>query len=145
MTSSEPWKPYEVHLGKVKTDKKDDRYSTLFQRVNEVWSHNNEIKYVYHDNKSDETILHSIEPSLIILGELTREKYDSDTLDIPLRRTFVSGDRHNRLNAGKIAEMWCIGPNRAQATMMATTQRGVRSVLLPISRRYRSDRMYNIK
>ena len=101
MTSSEPWKPYEVHLGKVKTDKKDDRYSTLFQRVNEVWSHNNEIKYVYHDNKSDETILHSIEPSLIMLGELMREKCDSDTLDIPLRHTFVSGDHHNRLNAGK--------------------------------------------
>ena len=80
-----------------------------------------------------------------MLGELTQEKYDSDTLDIPLQHTFVSGDHHNRLNAGKIAEMWCIGPNRARVTMMATTQRGVRSALLLISRRYRSDRMYNIK
>ena len=41
--------------------------------------------------------------------------------------------------------MWCIGPNRARATLMATTRRGVRSALLPISRRYRSDKMYNIK
>ena len=34
---------------------------------------------------------------------------------------------------------------RAQATLEATTQNDVRSEILPISRRYRSDRMYNVK
>ena len=41
--------------------------------------------------------------------------------------------------------MWGIGPKRAQATIDATTQRGTRSAVLPIARRYRADRMYNVQ
>ena len=82
--------------------------------------------YQYNDTSHDEAILHSIEPTLVALGELVSEVYDPSTLDIPIRRTFVNGDRHIRLNANKLAEMWCIGPQRAHATMTTTTQHGVR-------------------
>ena len=65
--------------------------------------------------------------------------------DIPARRTFVSTDRHNRTTAIELSERWGIGLKRANDTIKATTQRAVRSAILPISRRYRADRMYCVK
>ena len=73
----------------------------------------------------DESILHSIDQLLVTLGEMVSINYESGTLDIPIRRTFVSGDRHNKLDAHNLAELWCIGPQRAATTMLATTQHGV--------------------
>jgi hypothetical protein len=35
--------------------------------------------------------------------------------------------------------------NRAQKTIRVTTQRGVRSAILPISSRYRSERVFGVK
>ena len=111
MTSSIPWNPHKVHLSKVSIIMTDDRYNPLYKRINEVRRQNNTARYEYHDNKSDEAILHSIKPSLVTLSEMTQATYDSDTLDIPIRRTFISRDRHNQLSADKILEMWCIGSN----------------------------------
>ena len=93
---------------------------------------------------SDELILHSIEPTLVSLGELSTN-YNKALDDVPARRTFVSNDRHLKVSADKLAEMWCIGPKRASATILATTQKGIRSAILPISRRYRADCIYHLK
>ena len=60
--------------------------------------------------------------------------------DNPTDDTF-SRERHRQLSAESLAEVWLIGPNRAKATLSATTQNGVRSAILPLSRRYRADRM----
>ena len=38
-----------------------------------------------------------------------------------------------------------IGIDRANYTVKATLQRGTRSAILPISRRYRADRQYGVK
>ena len=38
-----------------------------------------------------------------------------------------------------------IGLERARQTLRATTQRGTRSALLPISRRYWADRQFGVK
>ena len=65
--------------------------------------------------------------------------------DIPARRTFISHDRHKQLSAESIAECWGIGIKRAKSTLLSTTQRGTRSAILPLSRRYRADRRYNLK
>ena len=66
-------------------------------------------------------------------------------VDVPARRTMVSTERHKKLKASEIAELWGIGPKRAEATLKATTQRGTRSAIMPISRRYRADRMFQVK
>ena len=71
--------------------------------------------------------------------------YHGEIDDIPARRTFVSGERHAVITADALAERWCIGPKRAHATLQVTTQRGVRSAILPLSRRYKADRMYNMR
>ena len=52
--------------------------------------------------------------------------------DIPARRSFISNDRHKKLTAESISELWGIGNSRAMATIDA-------------SRRYRADRQYNLK
>ena len=38
-----------------------------------------------------------------------------------------------------------IGLNQARATILATTQRGIRSAILPLSRRYHADRILNLR
>ena len=60
------------------------------------------------------------------------------------RRTFVSTDMHTTVTAEAIAENFLIVPDRAEQTLMATTQRGTRSAILLIARRYRADRMYDL-
>ena len=92
--------------------------------------------YEYNSNflSNDETVLHSIEPSLVSIAELHSA-----------RNTYKSQSKHQRVDANTIAKLWGIGFNRAKATLNCTTQRGSRSAILPLSRRYRADRMYSMK
>jgi hypothetical protein len=41
-----------------------------------------------------------------------------------------------------LSEQWNIGEKQAEATLRATRQRGTRSAILPLARRYRADRRY---
>ena len=75
----------------------------------------------------------------------TSPTYDTDTNDIPRIRTYVSHERHNKISADKISEILCIGPDKAAQMLRVTRQRGTRSAILPIGRRYRADRMYDVK
>ena len=68
-----------------------------------------------------------------------------DQLDTAPRRTFVCDEHHAKVSADLIAERFDIGPIRAQKTLRATTQRCVRSTILPISRRYCADRIIGVK
>jgi hypothetical protein len=63
--------------------------------------------------------------------------------DVVLPRTFLSKDHHPTVSVEDISERWCIGLVQANTTINVTTQQRVRSALLPLSRRYRTDRMYN--
>jgi hypothetical protein len=65
--------------------------------------------------------------------------------DLPGHKTFVSKQRHSAVTPEQLSERWNIGLNQAKQTIKVTTQRGVRSAILPLSRRYRTDRMYNQK
>ena len=102
--------------------------------------------YEYLDAESDEALLDSIDPSLVHVSQRIAEV---DTVyeqqDLPSRRTFVSMERHAKVSAELLADRFGIGPKRAQRTLRVTTQRGVRSAILPISRRYRADRVFGVK
>ena len=99
-------------------------------------------------------MLHIISPALVDLKEriiatvrtartIAQTSTETPYNYIPERRSFVSGDRHRKVTAEVLAGRFCIGTERAKATMQATTQQVVRLVLLPISRKYKADRMYN--
>ena len=77
---------------------------------------------------------------------LTRnEKVDTGTTDIPPTHTFVSSDRHSDVSAEQLSERWGIGLKAAKETLKKTTQRFLRSAVLPLSRRYRTDIMFERK
>ena len=61
---------------------------------------------------------------------------------VPTRRTFVSNKRHTAVTAAKLGDRWCIGLAQASETIRVTTQKGTRSAVLPLSRRYRADRVF---
>ena len=128
MTSGVLWDPHDVKLGEMSAMRRK------------------------HDDTADsDEFLKSIDPSLIMLKEMSTRHIQANNYidvtaeDIPARRSFISNDRHKKLTAESISELWGIGKSRAMATIDATTQFGTRSAILPLSRRYRADRQYNLK
>jgi hypothetical protein len=69
-------------------------------------------------------------------------RIDDVLTDVPLRRTFASNERHTTVTAAELSERWCIGLAQATNTIRITTQRGIRSATLPLSRRYKADRVF---
>ena len=156
MTDSHQWNPEDIMLGKVKTKKveapKFMRHICATYTSPFVASDGTKDLYEYIDPSSDEAILHDINPTLIALKELatyhnTKDQYAgaSEYEQLPARRTFTARGRHAKVTSEAIAELWCIGLRRARDTMGATTQYGTRSAVLPLSRRYKADRMYKVK
>ena len=62
--------------------------------------------------------------------------------DIPSASTFQSRERHSGITPADISERWYIRMSQANTPLNATTQRLVRSALLPLSCRYQVDCMY---
>ncbi len=62
-------------------------------------------------------------------------------IDVEARKTFISKERHSAVTSENLSKRWNIGLNQAKQTLKVTTQRGVRSAILPVSQRYRTDRM----
>ena len=151
ITSSVLWEPSEVTLGqatskRVTNEKRTVKKVGTLYNADHPYSHSTSDSFTYADPASIDSIIHQIEPSMIdikerIIKNIQTERYE----DIPARRTFISNDRHKGVTADNIAELWCIGKKKAEATLEATTQKGTRSAILPISRRYRADRVYNLR
>ena len=76
---------------------------------------------------------------------LQRTELDSGTTDVPTPSTFQSNERHSDVSAEQLSERWGISLKSTQATLKKTTQRFLRSAVLPLSRRYRTDRMFERK
>ena len=62
--------------------------------------------------------------------------------DIPSSKTFTSKERHNMVTPEDISNRWFIGLAQASKTIKHTTQRILRSAVLPLACRYKVDRMY---
>ena len=62
--------------------------------------------------------------------------------ELPSAPTFQSKSRHSSVSSQDLSERWLIGLKKAKDTIKNTTQRILCSALLPLSRRYRADQMY---
>ena len=62
--------------------------------------------------------------------------------DLPFPHTFISSKRHTDVSHEDLLERLMIGIEQAKATIEASTQYFVRSAILPMSRRYRTDRYF---
>jgi hypothetical protein len=63
-------------------------------------------------------------------------------VDVPPIKNFIPKKRHSDITAADLSNRWRIGIKQAQDTLDTTTQTFSRSALLPLSRRYRNDRMF---
>ena len=77
------------------------------------------------------------------IAEVSR--IDGTLEDLPTRQTYTSTERHAKVSAEVLADRYAIGLQRARDTLAATMQKGTRSAILPISRRYRADRRFSVK
>ena len=145
MTSPEEWVPEEVELKNVDRVKlnQSKRQINAIKKVN---GPNESVVWIYDDSESDEVLLHEINPMLTRgVNELQINSYDEKYDDVRPPRFYISTERHTKIVAEDLAEKFCIGLERAKATLRVTRQRGTRSAILPISRRYRADRMFQVK
>ena len=147
MTSAHPWNPADVVM--IQATAQGGRDNPWKRRVIATQASHQPFEYLEAD--SDDALLDSVDPSLARTAETLQQHRIAQTytiydqVDTPARRTFVSDDRHVKVSAELIAERFGIGPTRAHRTLRVTTQRGVRSAILPISRRYRADRVFGVK
>ena len=150
MTSAHPWNPADVHMVQAthRGGGTHRTHPTMWKRHIATVNSTNQFEYL--DVASDDAYLDSIDPSLVRLGDQLYQRQKRfasqvetmyEQTDTPGRRTFVSDERHMKVTAEMIAEKFSISIPRAQRTLRVTTQRGVRSAILPISRRYRADRI----
>ena len=65
-----------------------------------------------------------------------------DNADVSSAQTFHTKERKTTVTASDLSERWFIGLAQAEKTIRATTQRLLRSAILPLVRMYRADRMY---
>jgi hypothetical protein len=79
------------------------------------------------------------------MAEVMSNQRTISAVDVEARKTFISKDRHPAISSEQLSERWNIRLNQARQTLKVTTQRGVRSAILPLSRRYRTGRMFNQK
>ena len=115
LTSKTAWNPSKVSLSEIRVRTRDD-------------------------SVEDSTACRNLIPRI---SEVSR--YDGTLEDLPTRQTYTSTERHAKISAEVLADRFAIGIERAKHTLQATLQRGVRSAILPIGRRYRADRQFRVK
>ena len=54
----------------------------------------------------------------------------------------ITSERHSSVNFENLSRMWNIGLETAKRTLQVTTQRGVRTAVHPLHRRYRVDHLH---
>ncbi len=62
--------------------------------------------------------------------------------DIPEKPMITSTEPSTDVSTAKLSERWQTGIKQAKDILCVTAQRGLRSTLLPLSRRYKSDFMF---
>ena len=78
-------------------------------------------------------------------NQLRRPNIDSGTSDVPVPSAFSSSERHSDVTPQALSERWGISIAMATKTLQKTTQKFLRSAVLPLSRRYRADRVFTRK
>ena len=125
LTLDTEWDPHTVRLASVQSAEAEDVFGDGFGGIEPCLL---QISSVY---------------SFKEMAESMREQRNISVVDVNEWKTFVSRERHPVVTKETLSERWNIGLNQAKQTLKVTTQRGVRSVILPMSRRYRTDRMYH--
>ena len=84
-------------------------------------------------------------PEEKLIQHISKVEVSEGKSDITLPRTFQTKGRHSDVSPQDLSERWGISVAQAALTLKATTQKYMRSALMPLSRRYRVDRYFQKK
>ena len=144
LSSPQPWDPHNVVFKQTTRDFESAMEAVRGIHSVTVDSFQDEI---YNPYTAVSRMIHSVkrEGDTKSHPELVKSSLHISQNDIPVPSTFQSKSRHTDVSADDLSERWCISVNQAARTIKNTTQRFLRSAILPLSRRYRADRMFQRK
>ena len=73
--------------------------------------------------------------------DLGKPRFDPGKSDVPFTHAFQISDRHIDVTSKDLSERWGVSVPTVTKTLNKTTQMFLRSTVLPLSRRYRTDRL----
>jgi hypothetical protein len=79
---------------------------------------------------------------LVASSQIKSSNASAVVRDTPIEPTFQTEERRSDVTPEQQADHWMIGLENARQTLQRTNQFVLRSTLLPLSRRYKADRMY---
>ena len=129
LSSNAPWNPRDV------------RFPEPTHRAEEEHPMNG-INELHSSDRFDLSEAREINISRVISDRMISEIRVGGPADVPIPRTFASDKRHTGISAQDLSERWFIGLAQAHETIKVTTQNCTRSAILPLSRRYRADRVF---
>ena len=141
ITSDNVWSPHDVQMSALETDPTQhiDPYTAAYIFCELDQTINDDFR-ILGDSSTllDERLIccADSDTSRLIAG------VDSVKNDLPFPHTFISTKRHTDVSPEELANRWMIGLQQAKETLAATTQFYVRSAILPLARRYRTDRYF---
>jgi len=77
-----------------------------------------------------------------LISSVKISKVEAQVQDVPAAHTFESKERHTLVTPEGLSERWSIRLGQARETLKRTTQRIVRSAVMPLAKRYRADRIF---
>ena len=134
LSSEHPWDPCRVKfpVRKMTLEEKPRQFST----VETFFS----IESINRATCSMQRI-HGFVPNKIF----PNYSIDPGKSDVSVPSTFQSSDRHTDVSPENLSERWGISVSTAIKTIKKTMQKFMRSAILPLSRRYRVDRVFSRK
>ena len=134
LTSNLPWNPHEVRFPSTDQQTIDEIEERNISTISRV-----DTRVIFDVRTFNARIMKSQK----VFTRMTEGPLSEDQIMGP--RIFVSTDRHSNTTPEDLSEIWGISVEQARMTLDSTTQHHVRSAVLPLSRRYRMDRMYEPK
>lgn len=134
LTSEHPWDPHTIKFPNVSAVYRDSS-----------------VTEEYHGNPQDPDEIYNVDGfqrrllASVRVKDIPRKVEASAVVrDVATPPTFYSKERRADVTPETLADRWLIGLETAKKTLKYTTQRFIRSALLPVSRRYKADRIYSL-
>ena len=131
LSSSATWDPHNVVSPTHHVE--EEEYKPQISSISSLSSSANDLSSTIHDPMT----FHSR-----LISSVQVYAPSKSTEELPSVPTFQSKNRHSSVSPQDLSERWHIGLKKAKDTIKNTTQRILRSALLPLAWRYRADWMY---
>ena len=132
LTSPHDWDPHNVCFPSCNSQSSD---SISIESNHSILAVDTLLQHTIYDP----IMVASLMLSHVQVAEMTMP---STIQDIPSTRTFQLKECHSSITPSDLSERWYIGLGQAAQMLKVTTQRLMRSAILPLARRYRADRMF---